>query len=123
MFTGLAKKKVDAGHKLGLHCKSEKPIIYFYLFKQQMTLLKELKQNSKSNCPELVQNATLGPQNVKNNFGGGPLYPEADVAQSVDVRPSEMEGRQFDPRHSIDVCFDFLLFFVAVALNTRKTEH
>jgi len=38
-----------------------------------MPFLKELKQ--KPNCPELVQNATLGPQNVKNNFGGGSLYP------------------------------------------------
>jgi len=48
---------------------------------------------------------------------------EADVAQSVGVRPSELEGRQFDPHHSIDVCFDFPLFRVAVALNTRKTGH
>lgn len=51
------------------------------------------------------------------------LVSEADVAQSVGARPSELEGRQFDPRHSIDVCFDFPLFRVAVALNTRKTEH
>ena len=48
---------------------------------------------------------------------------EADVAHSVSVWPSELEGRQFDPRHSIDVCFDFPLFRVAAALNTRKTEH
>ena len=48
---------------------------------------------------------------------------EADVAQSVGAQPSELEGRQFDPGHSIDVCFDFPLFRVAVALNTRKTEH
>ena len=27
---------------------------------------------------------------------------EADVAQSVGARPSELEGRQFGPRHSID---------------------
>ena len=47
----------------------------------------------------------------------------ADVAQSVGARPSELEGRQFDPRHSIDVYFDFPLFRVAVALNTRATEH
>ena len=46
-----------------------------------------------------------------------------DVAQAVGVRPSELEGRQFDPRHSIDVCFDFPLFHIAVALNTCKTEH
>ena len=46
---------------------------------------------------------------------------EADVAQSVGVRPSELEGRQFDPRHSIDVCFEFPLFRVAVALNTHIT--
>ena len=48
---------------------------------------------------------------------------ESDVAQSVGAQPSELEGRQFDPRHSIDVCFDFPLFRVAVALNIRKTEH
>ena len=52
-----------------------------------------------------------------------PQHCEADVAQSVGARPSELEGRQFDPYHSIDVCFDFPLFRVAVALNTRKTEH
>ena len=45
------------------------------------------------------------------------------VAHSVSVRRSELEGRQCDPRHLIDVCFDFPLFRVAVALNTRKTEH
>ena len=43
-----------------------------------------------------------------------------DIAQSVGARPSELEDRQFDPRHSIDVCFYFPLFRVAVALNTRK---
>ena len=48
---------------------------------------------------------------------------EADVAQSVGAQPSELKGHQFDPRQSIDVCFDFPLFDVAVALNTRKTEH
>ena len=48
---------------------------------------------------------------------------QADIAQSVSAQPSELEGCQFDPRHSIDVCFDFLLFRVAVALNNRKTEH
>ena len=48
---------------------------------------------------------------------------EAEVAQLVSARLSELEDRQFDPRHSIDVCFDFSLFRVAVALNTRETEH
>ena len=48
---------------------------------------------------------------------------EADVVQSVGARPSGLEGHQFYPRHSIDVCFDFPLFHVAAALNTRKTEH
>ena len=48
---------------------------------------------------------------------------EGDAAQSVGAQPSELEGRQFDHRHSIDVCFDFPLFRVAVALNIRKTEH
>ena len=51
------------------------------------------------------------------------VFLEADVAQSVGARPSELEGRQFDPHHSINVCFDFPLFHVAVAWNTRKTEH
>ena len=36
------------------------------------------------------------------------------VAQSVGAR---------SPSHSIDVCFVFPLIRVAVALNTRKTEH
>ena len=27
------------------------------------------------------------------------------------------------PSHSIDVCFDFALIHVSLALNTRKTEH
>ena len=48
---------------------------------------------------------------------------KTDVAQWVGARSSELEGRKFDPRHSIDVCFEFPLFRVAVALNTRKTEH
>ena len=48
---------------------------------------------------------------------------EADVAQSVGAQPSELEVGQFDPHHSIDICFDFPLFHVAVALNTHKTEH
>ena len=41
----------------------------------------------------------------------------------MNARPSDLEGRQFYHRHSIDVCFDFPLFRVAVALNTRKTVH
>ena len=48
---------------------------------------------------------------------------EADIAQSVGAQPSKLEGHQFDPRHSINICFDFPLFHVAVASNTRKTEH
>ena len=47
----------------------------------------------------------------------------ADVAQWVSAPPFELEGRQFDPCRSVDVCFDFPLFCVAVALNTRKTKH
>ena len=35
---------------------------------------------------------------------------EADVAYSVSVWPSELESRQFDSCHSIDVCFSFPLF-------------
>ena len=45
---------------------------------------------------------------------------ESDIAQSVGAQPSELEGHQFDPRQSIDVCFEFPLFHVVVALNTRK---
>ena len=48
---------------------------------------------------------------------------EADIAQSVSALPSELDCRQSDSRHSIDVCFDFPLFRVAVAVNNRKTEH
>ena len=48
---------------------------------------------------------------------------EADIAQSVSALPSELDCRQSDPCHSIDVCFDFPLFRVAVAVNNRKTEH
>ena len=47
----------------------------------------------------------------------------ADAAQSFSARPSELKGRRFDPRHSIDVYFNFPLFRVAVTLNIRKTEH
>ena len=46
----------------------------------------------------------------------------AGVAQLVSVRPSELEV----PDSILDdsnVCFDFLLICVALALNTRKTEH
>lgn len=48
---------------------------------------------------------------------------EADVAQLVGARSPKLEGRKFDPRSSIDICFYFPLFRVAVALNTRKKEH
>ena len=44
---------------------------------------------------------------------------KADVAQSFGAWSSELEDRQFDPRHLIDVCFDFPLYRVAVALITR----
>ena len=43
------------------------------------------------------------------------LHTEVGVAQSVSGRPSELEGRQFDPPHSIDLCFDFPLFRIVVA--------
>ena len=43
---------------------------------------------------------------------------QAGVAHSISARPSELEGRPYDRRHSIDVCFDFPLFRVAVSLNT-----
>ena len=51
---------------------------------------------------------------------------EPDTMHRLRSRPTKVgwcAGRQFDPGHSIDVCFDFPLFRVAVALNTRKTEH
>ena len=35
------------------------------------------------------------------------------TAQSFGVQPSELEDRQFAPRHSIDLYFDFPLFRVA----------
>ena len=44
------------------------------------------------------------------------------MAQSVGARLAELEGRQFDPRHSIDVCFDIPLFRVVEALNTRSID-
>ena len=47
---------------------------------------------------------------------------ETSVAQLVNVRPSEFEGKPVRS-HSIDVCFDFPLIREAVALNTRRTEH
>ena len=53
-------------------------------------------------------------ENLKNSS----LDQKADVAQSFGARSSELEDPQFDPRHSIDVCFDFPLFRVAVALIT-----
>ena len=34
---------------------------------------------------------------------------EADVAQTVSAWLYELEGYQFDPCHSIDICFDFVL--------------
>lgn len=48
---------------------------------------------------------------------------EVDVAHTVSAWLYELEGCQFGPRHSIDVCFDFPLFCVAVALNNREMEH
>ena len=48
---------------------------------------------------------------------------EAELAQSVSARPSELEGPQFDPCHSISFCFAFPLFRVAVALNACEMEH
>ena len=58
----------------------------------------------------------------------GGLTPEpldtvgADVAQLVSARPSEEEvpGSILG---DFNVCFDFPLIRVAIALNTRKTEH
>ena len=60
---------------------------------------------------------------LEGGGGGNIIFSWAGVAQSVTARHSELEGHQFDPRQSIDVCFDFPLFRVALALNTRKTEH
>ena len=48
---------------------------------------------------------------------------ETDVAQSACARSPKLEGRPFDLRHSLDVCFDLPRFRVAVALNIPKTEH
>lgn len=51
------------------------------------------------------------------------VFTIVNIIIKVNARPSEPEGRHFDPRHSIDVSFDFPLFRLAVALNTRKTEN
>ena len=50
------------------------------------------------------------------------FYPGAGVSQLVSARPSELEvpGSIFGDSNA---CFDFLLICVALALNTRKTEH
>lgn len=48
---------------------------------------------------------------------------EADVAQTVSAWLYELEGYQFDPCRSIDVCFDFPLFCVGVALNGVRSAH
>ena len=48
--------------------------------------------------------------------------PGAGVAQLVSARPSELEVPCSILGDS-NVCFDFLLICVALALNTRKTEH
>ena len=47
---------------------------------------------------------------------------EAGVAQLVSARPSELEVPGSILGDS-NVCFDLLLVCVALALNTRKTEH
>ena len=46
----------------------------------------------------------------------------AGVAQLVSARASELEVPGSILVDS-NACFDFLLIFVALALNTRKTEH
>ena len=46
----------------------------------------------------------------------------AGVAQLVSARPSELEVPGSILGDS-NVCFEFLLICVALALNTRKTEH
>ena len=73
--------------------------------------------------PSCVNNKQITNRPLFYDVAGLVRSLEAGVAQSVSARPSDLEGRQFDSRHSIDVCFDFHLFRVAVALNIRKTEH
>ena len=51
-----------------------------------------------------------------------PLGAGVGVAQLVSARPSELEVPGSILGDS-NVCFDFLLICVALALNTRKTEH
>ena len=58
-----------------------------------------------------------------SNFDSDQLSLEADVAQSVGVRPSELEGRQFDPCPSIAVCFDFPLFRLSSVLGSCSFEY
>ena len=43
--------------------------------------------------------------------------------KTVGARPFELRSPVRSPSHSIGICFDFPLIRVAVALNTRKTEH
>ena len=47
---------------------------------------------------------------------------QAGVAQFVAARPSELEVPGAILGDS-NICFDFLLICVALALNTHKTEH
>ena len=38
----------------------------------------------------------------------------------MNAQPSELEGCQLHPHHSIDFCFDFPVFRIAVGLNIVK---
>ena len=55
-------------------------------------------------------------------FGGGVVLFEGGVAQLVSTRLSEQEVLSLI-LGDFNVCFDFPLIRVAIALNTRKKEH
>ena len=73
MFTWLENKKLMLNTSLASAVRM-KSLFYFYFFKQQMPFIKELKQKAKlaRACPK----CTPGASKSKNNFGGGPLYPQ-----------------------------------------------
>ena len=55
-------------------------------------------------------------------FSRSYVFTGAGVARLVSARPSELEVPGSNLGDS-NVCFDFLLICVVLALNTRKTEH
>ena len=69
-------------------------------------------------------NVLLNTKNLFTKYGRNllRLTRETGIAQLVSAQPSELEATGSILCDS-NVCFDFLLIRVALALNTRKTEH